>query len=184
MICIKAQLACAALMLVTCVIYIIIFIVVAVKTRNESNESVMPGYNQPMSYVPAVVSQPIFDGQPPHITPVAVIPQQQHLQQPVYVIPAQPPSIDKRQSTPTITYANPVFPNTQMNISEHETSWQSKFPKVPVLILAIVQIVFIVLIIILEIASLALVVYRVTGVGIWASIAFLTASILTVILGE
>ncbi len=36
--CIKAQLACASLMLFTNVIYIIIFIVVAVKTKNESNE--------------------------------------------------------------------------------------------------------------------------------------------------
>ncbi len=38
MACIKAQLACAAVMLVTNVVYIVIFVVVAIKTRNTPNQ--------------------------------------------------------------------------------------------------------------------------------------------------
>jgi hypothetical protein len=71
-----------------------------------------------------------------------------------------------------------------MNISEHETSWRSKFPRLPVLILSIIQFVFTIIIFILEIASLAVLIYQPTGVGIWCAVPFLTACILTFILGE
>jgi hypothetical protein len=61
--CIKAQLACAAVILATNVIYMIIFIVVAVRTRNASNEVGMYQYGG--SHVP-VVSQPmVYQQQPP-----------------------------------------------------------------------------------------------------------------------
>jgi hypothetical protein len=75
-------------------------------------------------------------------------------------------------------------------ISEHETSWRSKFPTRIVLILSIIQMVFIVLIFILEIASLAVNIsnlggyYTPTGVGIWCGVPFSTASILALIFGK
>lgn len=49
MICIKAQLSCAAIMLVTNIIYIIIFIVVAIKTRKENSQVVIPQYDAALS---------------------------------------------------------------------------------------------------------------------------------------
>jgi len=61
--CIKAQLACAAVMLVTNVIYIIIFIVVIIKTRNESNRVTMLPHSSAPSYVS---NQPVVNQiQPP-----------------------------------------------------------------------------------------------------------------------
>ncbi len=82
------------------------------------------------------------------------------------------------------TQAQPVSINRSLNISEHETSWRSTFPKFLVLILSIIQFVFTILIFILEIASLVIFIYQPTGVGIWCAIPFLTACILTFILGE
>jgi hypothetical protein len=57
--CIKAQLACASVMLATNVIYIIIFIVIAIKTRNQSNDGVVLPYGTTPNYVrpQPVVSQ-------------------------------------------------------------------------------------------------------------------------------
>ncbi len=78
----------------------------------------------------------------------------------------------------------PVMTTGSLNISEYETSWRSKFPKTIVLILSIIQIIFTIIIFLLEIASLAIFTYQPTGVGIWGAIPFLTASILTFILGE
>jgi hypothetical protein len=78
----------------------------------------------------------------------------------------------------------PVMTNGSLNISEYETSWRSKFPKLIVLILSIIQIIFTIIIFLLEIASLAIFTYQPTGVGIWSAIPFLTASILTFRLGE
>jgi hypothetical protein len=71
-----------------------------------------------------------------------------------------------------------------LNISEYETSWRSKFPKLSVLILSIIQFIFTILIFILEIASLAILINQPTGVGIWCAIPFLSACILTFILGK
>jgi hypothetical protein len=78
----------------------------------------------------------------------------------------------------------PVMTIGSSNISEHETSWRSKFPKLIVLILSIIQIIFTIIIFLLEIASLGVAIYQPTGVGIWSAIPFLTASILTFRLGE
>ena len=82
------------------------------------------------------------------------------------------------------TYPNQVYSTNPMHLSEHETSWKSKFPKLPVLILAIVQIIFTVLIFILEIASIAVLQYPVNAAGIWCALPFLTGAILLVILGK
>jgi hypothetical protein len=82
-------------------------------------------------------------------------------------------------NSPNSTYAN----NTA-NVSQHEASWRTKFPKILVLILSIVQFIFTVLIFVLEIASLAIYLYLPTGVGIWCAVAFLPACILTFILGK
>jgi hypothetical protein len=78
----------------------------------------------------------------------------------------------------------PVSINQSLNISEYETSWRSKFPKLAVLILSIIQFIFTILIFILEIASLAILINQPTGVGIWCAIPFLSACILTFILGK
>jgi hypothetical protein len=72
--CIKAQLACAAVMLVTNVIYMIIFMVVAVRTKNESNEIGI--YQHGGSHV-HVVSQPMVYQQQPPTTYASTVPQQQ-----------------------------------------------------------------------------------------------------------
>jgi hypothetical protein len=77
-----------------------------------------------------------------------------------------------------------VYVNSSSNMSEYEASWRSKFPKILVLILCIIQFIFIVLIFILEIASLAVSIYRGTGVGIWSAIPFLPACIFKFILGK
>ena len=82
------------------------------------------------------------------------------------------------------TNANPVYVTNSMGLSEYETSWKLKFPILPVLILAIVQIIFTVLIFILEIASIAILVYSVTAVGIWCALPFLTAVTLLLVVGE
>jgi hypothetical protein len=71
--CIKAQLACAAVMLVTNVIYIIIFILVAIKTRNESNEIGILPYGTAPYYIN---TQPVANQMQP-LTTVSAIPQQQ-----------------------------------------------------------------------------------------------------------
>lgn len=44
MVCIKAELACAAVRLLTNVVYVLIFIVVAVKTRNSIVGPQVPAY--------------------------------------------------------------------------------------------------------------------------------------------
>jgi uncharacterized membrane protein len=82
------------------------------------------------------------------------------------------------------TQTQQTYTNQSVNSSEHETSWRSTFPKLIVLILSIIQFIFIILIFILEIASLAILIYQPTGVGIWCAIPFLTASSLTYTLGE
>jgi hypothetical protein len=68
--------------------------------------------------------------------------------------------------------------------SEYENSWRSTFLKLPVLIHGIVEIVLTALILILEIASLGVSTYSATGAGIWCAIPFMSASILTVLLGK
>jgi hypothetical protein len=78
----------------------------------------------------------------------------------------------------------PISLSGPKNNPEYETSWRSKFPKLVVLILSIIQLVFIIIIFALEIASLSVLSYRGTGVGIWCAIAFLPACILIFILGE
>ncbi|CAF3772188.1 unnamed protein product [Rotaria magnacalcarata] len=65
---------------------------------------------------------------------------------------------------------------------DYEMSWRSKFSKIPVLILGIVQVVLTLLIFILEIASLAVYNYQATGAGIWCSLSFIAAAILTILL--
>ena len=54
--CIKAELACAAVMLVSNVVYVLIFIVVAVKTRNLSNQNLESQYGvtSPPALVPTI----------------------------------------------------------------------------------------------------------------------------------
>ena len=69
-------------------------------------------------------------------------------------------------------------------MGEQERRWEEHFPKLIVLIIGIIEVIWTILIFVLEIASLAVLIYQPTGVGIWASIAFLTASILTIILGK
>ena len=67
----------------------------------------------------------------------------------------------------------------------HGQYWQSKFFALPVLIHGIVEIVLTGLIFIMEIISIAVgSSYRVTGVGIWCAIPFMTAGISTVLLGK
>ena len=94
------------------------------------------------------------------------------------------------QSTVNVESRPPVAVNIpsvreNSNTTDYENSWRSKFPKKYVFILSLIQIVFILLIFILEIASLAVYApYRPTGVGIWCAIPFLTASVLTFILGK
>lgn len=103
-----------------------------------------------------------------------------------------PPSINttRSQTTPIVIGPRPVVPVVKMStaafgLSEHENSWQSKFPKQFSLILGIVQGVFILLIFILEIASLGVIVgYRPTGVGIWAAIPFSIAAAMKIALGR
>ncbi|CAF1398821.1 unnamed protein product, partial [Rotaria magnacalcarata] len=65
-------------------------------------------------------------------------------------------------------------------LSDYERSWRSKFWRTPVLIHGIIELVLTVLIIILEIISLGLTTYRATGAGMWGSIPFMTAAILTI----
>ncbi|CAF3664054.1 unnamed protein product [Rotaria socialis] len=65
---------------------------------------------------------------------------------------------------------------------DYETSWRSKFSTMPVLILGIAQVVLTLLIFILEIASLAVYNYQATGAGIWCSLSFIPAAILTILL--
>ena len=67
---------------------------------------------------------------------------------------------------------------------DHATSWKSKFLKTPVLIHGIIEIVLTVLIFILELVSLGLSTYSSTGAGIWCSISFIIAGIMSVVLGE
>lgn len=55
--CIKAELACAAVMLTTCVIYLIIFTVVAIRARNTDNQSCVMPYPPP-SYQPSHPQNP------------------------------------------------------------------------------------------------------------------------------
>ena len=71
--CIKAELACAAVMLTTCVIYMIIFTVVAIRVRNINNQSGVTSFPQPIQPMP-VYTVPY--GPPPHASVVvpAVIP--------------------------------------------------------------------------------------------------------------
>ena len=88
------------------------------------------------------------------------------------------------RETPPPPYPYPAQVTRPMGPFDYETSWRSKFPKIPVLILAIVQVIFDVIIFILEIASIAVLVYSVTAVGIWSGAAFLSAAILLFILGE
>jgi hypothetical protein len=245
--CIKAQLACAAVMLATNVIYIIIYIIVAVKTRNESNEAGISPYGtalapyyihgqpavnqgQPPTNVPSFPQEPPSTGQrfircpnchvkiqmpnqdePVYQPPVQVQPVYQPpiqvqpvYQPPVQVEPVYQPPIPVKpvnkppiQVQPVYQPPNPAKPVYQpphqvqpvtldrsLNISEYETSWRSKFPKLPVLILSIIQFAFTIIIFILEIASLATFIYEPTGVGIWCAIPFLAACFLTFILGK
>ena len=80
---------------------------------------------------------------------------------------------------------NPSFVHlSNQGLSQYEQSWQSKFLKIPVAIHGIVQLLLTVLIIILEIASLATSSYLATGAGIWCSISFMAAAILTNMLGK
>lgn len=69
-------------------------------------------------------------------------------------------------------------------LSDQEANWQENFLKIPVAIHGIVQLAFTLLIIILEIASLATSVYLATGAGIWCSIFFMTAAVMTILLGR
>lgn len=69
-----------------------------------------------------------------------------------------------------------------VSLSQYDESWLSRFWKIPVLIHSIVEIVLTILIFILEIATLAVSTYSATGAGIWCSIPFLTAGILTILL--
>ena len=66
--------------------------------------------------------------------------------------------------------------------SQYDESWRSSFWRIPVLIHGGVQIVLTTLIFILEIATLAVSTYSATGAGIWCSIPFLIAAILTILL--
>ncbi|CAF1236544.1 unnamed protein product [Rotaria sordida] len=85
----------------------------------------------------------------------------------------------------TVTPSVPSHKATAVGSPEDfENSWRSKFLKIPVLILGIVQAVLTLLIIILEIASLAVFNYQPTGAGIWCSISFVIAAILTIMLGK
>ena len=80
---------------------------------------------------------------------------------------------------------NPSFVHLSNEaLSQHEQSWRSKFLKIPVAIHGIVQLLLTVLIIILEIASLATSSYLATGAGIWCSMPFMAAAILTNMLGK
>jgi hypothetical protein len=103
---------------------------------------------------------------------------------PIATISTPNPISYQGQTNQPTSYASPVFVNTPSNISQHETNWRSTFPTLVVLILAIIQLLFTILIFILEIASLAVLIYLPTGVGIWCAIPFLTAGTLTLILGE
>jgi len=71
---------------------------------------------------------------------------------PIATISTPNPISYQGQTNQPTSYANPVFVNTPSNISQHETSWRSKFPTLVILILAIIQLLFTILIFILEIA--------------------------------
>ena len=60
--CIKAQLACAAVMLFTCVVYIIIYIVVAVRLRNIDNTPGATNHGYAMQPVHRVVPMNVYPG--------------------------------------------------------------------------------------------------------------------------
>jgi hypothetical protein len=81
-------------------------------------------------------------------------------------------------------FVNPAYTTAPSALSEHERSWRAAFPRILVLILSIIQTVLTVLIFILEIASLAVLIYIPTGVGIWGALAFLPACLLTFRLGK
>jgi hypothetical protein len=103
---------------------------------------------------------------------------------PISTISTSQPVPDDRQRNQATIQVNPVSVQVPSNASEHERSWRSTFPRIPVYVLSIVQLVLIVLIFILEIASLAVASYQPTGVGIWGALAFLPACLLTFRLGE
>ena len=105
--------------------------------------------------------------------------------------PGQYPGYPYHGSVQVINDHNPGFQQPSnplkppVSDSTIQSTWRSKFPKLPTLILGIVQIVFAAIVFILEIASLAILAsVRPTGVGIWSSMFFFTASILTIVLGK
>jgi hypothetical protein len=103
---------------------------------------------------------------------------------PISTVPTYQQVPDNRSNNQAPIYVNPVPVTFPSNVSEHERSWRSIFPRIPVYVLSIVQLVLTVLIFILEIASLAVLIYIPTGVGIWCALAFLPACLLTFRLGE
>lgn len=104
---------------------------------------------------------------------------------PVY-IPQPVPLISQQAPMPTpMPKPLPVLPAQLADSSQYESSWRSKFPKMPCFVLSIVQIVLIFLIFTLEVASLSATSgLRPTGVGIWCAIPFTIASVLTFLLGN